>query len=144
MSPTIDRLREHVQDCDGCRREPLPIDRIDALLGESRPDVDVAALSARAFTVAQQVLHAIALRRFWRQVAAVLAVSLLPLPLILVYDAFLLQLVHSAVSSAFSGTMATYVVFTYASSLLFLFAASYAAIPVLMARAMLPRLSANG
>lgn len=144
MSSGIERLRQHVEDCEPCRQEPLPIDRIDALLGSSRPDIDLASLSAQAFTVAQRALHAVALRRFWRQVVAVIAVALLPLPAILAYDAILLQLLHTAVSSVFSGTMATYLVFTYASALLFLFAASYAAIPVLMARTMLPRLSTNG
>jgi len=63
---------------------------------------------------------------------------------VIAYDAVLLRLLYAAASRVLSGTIANYIVFMYASSLLFLFAASYAAIPVLMARSMLPRLSTRG
>jgi len=144
MTAGIERLREHTEECESCHQAPLPIDRIDAVLRASPLQIDVGAMSAQAFTAAQHTLHSMTLRSFWRQVAAVVVVALLPLPVIMAYDAFLLQLLHTAVSTLFSGPMATYIVFTYAASLLFLFAASYAAIPVLMARSMLPRLSTHG
>ena len=139
----IDRLREHADDCDDCRSRPLAIDRIDAVLAASRVDVDSAALSRHAFAAARPVLHTAAIPHFWRRVAAVVAVTLVPLPAILAYDTVLLRGLHMVASTLLPGTMATYVVFTYASMWLLLFAASYASIPILMARNQ-PRLSTNG
>lgn len=141
---SIDRLRQHVDECDECRRLSLSIDRIDAALSSSRIDVDTAALSRQALAAVQPVLRSIATRHFWRQVAAVVVVTLVPLPAVLAYDTVLLRLLHAAVSALLPSAVAAYIVFMYASSLLFLFAVSYAAIPVLMARNTLPRLSTNG
>jgi len=144
MGSGIDRLQEHVDDCDSCRTQGLPLTQIDAFLASSRIELDATVLSRQAFAAAQVALQTVALRRFWRQVVAVVVVALLPLPVVLAYDAVLLRLLHAAASWVLSGTMANYIIFLYASSLLFLFAASYAAIPVLMARSMLPRLSTRG
>jgi hypothetical protein len=143
MSAAIERLQQHVEGCDSCRQEKLPIAELDALLASSRIDIDAASLSRQAFVAAQTALHAVALRHFWRQVAAVVVLALVPLPVVLAYDAMLLRLLHAASSSLLSAPMANYIIFTYASFLMFLFAASYAAIPVLMARTM-PRLSTHG
>jgi hypothetical protein len=143
MSSGIERLREHIAECDDCRTDAVPIERIDSLLGTSQVELDTASLSRQAFAAAQVALHATALRHFWRQVAAVVVLALLPLPVVLAYDAVLLRLLHLAASSLLSGAVANYLIFSYASSLLFLFAASYAAIPILMARSMLPQMSAR-
>lgn len=144
MSAGFDRLQQHVAECDDCRREELPIERIDALLGSSRVGLDTTSMSRQTLSAARGALHRLAVRRYWRQVAAVIVVALLPLPVVLAYDAVLLRLLHAAASSLLSSTLASYITFTYASTLLFLFAASYAAIPVLLARTMLPRLSTHG
>jgi hypothetical protein len=140
----LDRLREHAADCDGCRRQPPAVDRIDTALAGSRVPIDAAALSRQAFAAAQPALRAVAMRHFWRQVAAVIVLALAPLPAIIAYDTVLLRLVHAVASALLPSTVAAYIVFMYASSLLFLFAVSYAAIPVLMARNAFPRLSTNG
>ncbi len=140
MSSGIERLQRHVDECDSCRQEGLPIQQIDTLLGSSRVDIDAASLSRQALSVGQTALQAIVLRRFRRQVAVVVMLALVPLPFVLLYDAVLLRLLHTAASSLLSGTMANYIIFMHASLLLFLFAASYAAIPVLVARTM-PRLT---
>lgn len=143
MSSGMERLQQHADGCDGCRHEPLPMRRLDALLESSRVDLDAASLSSQAFAATRTALHAVAMRHFWRQVAAVIVLALVPLPVVLAYDAMLLRLLHAAASSLLSSQLASYIIFSYASFLLFLFAASYAAIPVLMARTM-PRLSPRG
>jgi hypothetical protein len=136
MSSGIERLQRHVDECDSCRQDSLPICQLDTLLGSSRVDIDAAALSRQAFSAAQLALQAVVLRRFRRQVAIVVTVALAPLPFVLLYDAVLLRLLHAAASSLLSGTMANYIIFMHASLLLFVLAASYAAIPVLVARTM--------
>jgi hypothetical protein len=141
---STDALRQHVAECDECTASPPPVDRIAALLAADRGAPDAAALSRQVRLTAQPLLQAIALRQYRRQVAAAIAVALAPLPLILAYDAYLLRLLHAAVSALLGGPLATYVVVSYAACLLFLFALSYAAIPILMARNALPRLSPNG
>src|SRR5262245_12768324 len=112
----INRLREHVEDCDDCRRVPPSLERIDSALASSRIEIDAAALSRQALAAAQPVLHAIAVRQFWRQVAAVVVLTLAPLPAILAYDTVLLRLLHAVVSALLPSTVATYIVFLYASS----------------------------
>ena len=142
MSSGIDRLLRHVEECDSCRQGSPSIKPVDALLGSSRVDLDVEKLSRQAFAAAQPVLHKLALRHFWRQVTVVVVLALVPLPIVLAYDALLLRLVHGLASSL-SVPMANYIIFMQGSFLIFLFAASYAAIPLLMARTM-PRLSTHG
>jgi hypothetical protein len=143
MSGT-DQLRRHVEECDECRSHPPAIDRIDRALASSRIAIDSSALSRLAMAAARPVLQASAMRLFWRQVAAVIVVALVPLPMIVAYDTVLLGLLHVAVSAVLPSAVAAYVVFMYASSLLFLFAVSYAAIPVLMARNAMPNPSTHG
>lgn len=143
QSPT-NPLRQHVADCDECAAVAPPIDRLTALLDASHVEPDVVGLSRRVMATAQPLLQAIALRRYRRQVAAAVVVALAPLPLILAYDAYLLRLLHAATSALLGGPLATYIVASYAACLLFLFAASYAAIPILMARNILPRPLPNG
>lgn len=144
MSGGADKLREHIADCAACGEAPLPIDPIASALDSSVCAVDARLLSKRLMAEARPLLHRVAMRRFWRQVAAVIVVALTPLPVILAYDAYLLRLLHIAATSLLPGPLATYLVASYAASLLFLFALSYAAIPILMARNAAPRLLANG
>jgi hypothetical protein len=139
-----DRLRSHADDCDQCAREPLPLRQLATALETSLAPVDATALSRRALIAAQPLLRAAAIRRFQRQVVAAVAVALLPLPAIVVYDTLLLAFLHQLASAFLPTAMAAYIVFLYASLLLFLFAASYAAIPIVMARNALPRLATDG
>lgn len=140
----IDKLQEHATGCDACKEAPLPLSEIAAALDASVSTIDASSLSRRVLAEAQPLLQRVVMRRFWRQVAAVIVVALTPLPFVLAYDAYLLQLLHTAVSTLLPSALATYFVASYAASLLFLFALSYAAIPVLMARSALPRLVPNG
>jgi hypothetical protein len=144
VNRAADNLREHAAACAECRETPLPIDRIVALLDAGVCAVDATSLSKRVLLQAQPLLQRAAMARFWRQVATVIVIALTPLPVILAYDAYLLGLLHAAAATLLPSPLATYLVASYALSLLFLFALSYAAIPILVARNAAPRFLANG
>lgn len=133
-------LRQHAVECDACRAAPPPIDRIADLLDRSGDAVpQFTSASRRVVAAVGPLLQAMALRRYRRQVAAAVAFALTPLPFILAYDAYLLRLLHAAASALLGWSLATYLVASHAACLLFLLAASYAAIPILLARGALPR-----
>jgi hypothetical protein len=65
---------------------------------------------------------------------AVLA-SLLPLPGVLAYNAYVLQAAYSLASTVLPTALVAYLVLSYAAFLTLLFALTYAAIPLLLAPA---------
>lgn len=127
------RLAAHVDDCDACRDQPPPLDLISAALSRSQPAIDAAMLSARTLASLQPELARLASRAWWKRVAAVLLPALLPLPLVLAYDAYLLRLAYGVLTWVIPEPVATYFVFSYAALLVLIFAATYAAIPLLVA-----------
>ena len=128
------RLTMHSADCSECREAPLPLPRIAALLEDSAPAIDVAAFSSHAFARLQPELQRRAMTHAWQRVAVGVLLSLLPLPVVLAYNAYLLRLAYWFLSTLLPATLAAYLVLSYAAFLVLLFAATYAAIPLLMVR----------
>ena len=126
------RLTAHSAGCTECQEEPLPLDTVASLLEDVAPDLDPAALSRHTFARLQPELQRRATLIGWRQVAIGVLLALLPLPFVLVYNAYFLRLVYDYLSAILPATFAAYLVLSYAASLLLLFAATYAAIPVLL------------
>ncbi len=127
------RLAAHVNECEACRDERPPIASISAALSRSATRLDVSRLSARVLARLHPELERLARRAFWRRVAAVLLPALVPLPFVLACDAYLLRLAYGLVSSLLPEAVAAYLVLSYAALLALLFAATYAAIPLLVA-----------
>src|SRR5262245_56337710 len=127
------RLQAHVDECLECRDQPPPIERIATALNRGEAPIDVLTVSARTLARLQPELARLATRAFWRRVAAVLLPALAPLPLVLAYDAYVLRLVYGLVSSLLPEAVAAYLVLSYAALLVLIFAATYAAIPLLVA-----------
>ena len=125
-------LTVHSTDCLECRETPLPLDQIAALLEAAAPDIDPAGLSRHVFARLQPELQRRAALLGWRRVAAGVLLALLPLPFVLAYNAYVLRLAYGYLSALLPATIAAYLVLSYAASLLLLFAATYAAIPVLL------------
>lgn len=125
-------LTAHRADCAECQDTPLPIDRIAAVLEAAVPAVDAAALSRQAFARVQPELQRQALALGWRRVATGVLLSLLPLPFVLAYNAYLLHLAYDFLSALLPATVAAYLVLSYGAFLLLLFATTYAAIPLLV------------
>ena len=127
------QLSAHSADCAECKNTPLPLDRIAAVFEAAVPAVDAAALSRQTFTRLQPELQRRALAGAWRRIAMGVLLALLPLPLVLVYNAYLLHVVYNLLSSLLPAGIAAYLVLSYGAFLLLLFATTYAAIPLLMA-----------
>ena len=136
MTESDDRtavLAAHVEECDECRATPLPMARIATRLDASVVPIDAAALSRRTLLQLRPELVRLGAVALWRKVAAALLLALLPLPAVLAYDAYLLRAAYELVSGLLPATLAAYLIFNYAAFLVLVFAATYAAIPVLLA-----------
>lgn len=126
------RLTAHSTDCAECQAAPLPLDHLTSVLEDAVPAIDPAALSRRTFARLQPELQRRATMIGWQRVAIGVLLSLLPLPFVLAYNVYFLRLVYDYLSAVLPATIAAYLVLSYAASLLLLFAATYAAIPVLL------------
>jgi hypothetical protein len=128
------RLAAHVDECGECRESPPPIARIARHLATGDLHFDIADLSRRTLAYVRPELERRARMLVWRRVAAGIVLALLPLPVVLAYDALVLRLLYGAVSAVLPSTVAVYVVASYTAVLALLFAATYAAIPILVTR----------
>lgn len=133
-SVTRDGLRGHVLACETCRAKPPPVEKIEAVLAAGRVGVDVGALSQRTMVQLRPELTRRARRAYGREVAAAVLVGLLPLPAVLLYNAYVLSLVYRAATMVLPAGVALYVVATYAAFLVLLCGITYAAVPLLMGR----------
>lgn len=128
------RLAAHAAECAECRETALPLPQIAAALNAVKLDLDPGALSQRTLVRLRPELHRRARIAALRRVAAGVLLSLIPLPLVLVYDAVVLRGVYDVVSSWLPVSLASYLVISYAASLVLLFSLTYAAIPLLVIR----------
>ena len=127
-------LAAPASDCDACREQALPLERIAAVLDRDAHPVDTALLSRAVLIHMRPMLQRATRRMFWRRLALGLALSLLPLPFVLAYDALLLQVVFAVARTILPESIALVLVFNYAALLALLLAVTYAAIPLLIAR----------
>lgn len=126
-------LDAHVAECEECRATPPPIARIATILNASAVGVDPAGLSLHTVARLQPALARRAVAGLWRQVAAALLLALVPLPVVLAYDAYLLRTAYELVSALLPAAVAAYLIFGYAAFLVLLFATTYATIPLFLA-----------
>lgn len=129
-----DALAEHVSECAECAVTPEEAARMRAALGRERLDFDAALLSRRVAEMLAPELARLAARAFRRRVAFYLLLALVPLPLMLAYDAFVLRLVFGLLSTVLPQAVVLYLVASMALSGLLVIASVYAAIPLLVHR----------
>ena len=127
-------LAAHVAECDFCREGSLPLERISQLLSVCAVDVDLPAISQRTVTRLRPELERRARLTLWRRVAVGVLLAFLPLPAVLLYNAYVLRVAYDAVSELLPAALAAYLLLSYAAFLILVFAATYAAIPICMAR----------
>ena len=106
------RLTAHSADCAECENAPLPLDRIAAVLEATVPAIDAAALSRQTFAQLQPELQHRALAVGWRRMVVGVLLSLLPLPLVLAYNAYLLRMGYDLLSSLLPAAIAAYLLVT--------------------------------
>lgn len=142
--PGRQQLAAHVEECDLCREGSLPLDRIAGFLSASAVEVDVAAMSQRTVMRLGPELERRARVALWRRVAAGVLWAVLPLPAVLLYNAYVLRVAYHAVSELLPAAFAAYLLLSYAAFLVLLFAATYAAIPICLARSAPRRVAVRG
>jgi Mn2+/Fe2+ NRAMP family transporter len=138
------RLTTHVEECESCGGNSPPLDRIAALLSASVVELDVVAMSQRTVMRLRPELERRARITLWRRVAAGVLFAVLPLPAVLLYNAYVLRVAYNAVSELLPAAVAAYLLLTYAAFLMLLFASTYAAIPICLARSAPRRAAARG
>ena len=127
-------LAAHARECDDCRASTPPLAELSAMLDANRVDVDAAALSRLALAHVAPELRARVTVAFWRRLVPALVAALLPLPLILAADVWLLGRLYELAAAWLPSSVAAYIVISYAASALVVVGAAYAAIPLLLAR----------
>ena len=126
-------LRAHVAECEACRADPPPVEGIEAVLAAAA-SADPTALSRRTMVRMQPELARRARAVYWRAVTAAVLVGLVPLPVVLLYNAYVLRLVYQLMAAVLPVSVAGYLVVTYAAFAVLLYGVTYAAVPVLMGR----------
>lgn len=127
-------LAAHERDCADCRSAALPIAELTELLDRSAAGIDPRPLSALALARVVPALQERAQAAFWRQLARALTAALLPLPLLIAADWWLLGHAYDVVAVWLPSVVAAYLVFSYAASLVVMIGGAYAAIPLLLAQ----------
>ena len=130
-----DRLHEalaaHAEECAECRPHAAAV---GAALERSAVSVDAAPLSALVLARAHVELLTRARATFWRRLVVVLAVALIPLPLVVAADLWALGWLYALASAWLPAVVATYLVISYGATVMVLLGSVYAAIPLLLAR----------
>ena len=129
-----DALSEHVSECSECAVAPQDVADVRAALGRGRLDLNAAPLSRRVAEFVAPELARLAAKAFRRRVALCLLLALIPLPLVLAYDAFVLRVVFGLLSNLLPEAVVLYLVASMALSGLLVIASFYAAIPLLVHR----------
>ena len=113
-------LADHCSACEDCRGAALPVAELSAVLDRGALTIEPARLSAHALAGVVPLLHARAQAAFWRQLVRALAAALLPLPLLVVADWWLLGRVYDVAAAWLPSAVAAYLVLSYAASLVVL------------------------
>jgi len=129
-----DALEAHAHGCDDCRAAPPPLEQIRSALDAGSAEPDAARLTQLALAPLLPELRVRAQTAFWRRLVHVLGVALLPLPLVLAADLWLLGRLYELAAAWLPSTVAMYIVVSYAASALVVIGIAYAAIPLLLAR----------
>jgi hypothetical protein len=128
------RLAEHARECRECAEVPPDVAAVADALRAYLVALDVAALSHGALLVLRPELARLASNWFWQRLARVTLAAVLPLPLIVAADGYLLALFYRWAAGFMPHVVAVYLVLSYAALQVLLFAATYAAIPLVLAR----------
>jgi hypothetical protein len=128
----------HLDTCDACRTEADTLHELSAALAGAPPPAPGPALRALVLAAASPLLVRNAHRAAWRTVARAVAAALVPLPLILLLDVWVVRTAHALLARVLPETLSLWLVGNYAVLLAFLLALTYGAVPILAARQVRP------
>lgn len=138
----VARLREHARDCAECDAAPLPLSIVSSALDRDEAPRVVVTLSRRVLEAATPLLTLHAKRAYRKRLAQSLVLTLGPLPVIAVFDVYMLREAYGVLSGWLPAPLVAWILVGYATMLLLLCALTYAALPLFIARP--PRTEARG
>ncbi|MGH7857950.1 MAG: hypothetical protein ACREQY_11520, partial [Candidatus Binatia bacterium] len=124
----------HVQGCQGCSHDSAVVAALHRRLAADRPPPPSAELLGRVMSSAEPLLARNRHRAIWLLVARAVGAALLPLPMILLVDAYVLGEIHRLLSLVLPRTLSLYLVTGQATLIALLLAITYGAIPLLAER----------
>jgi len=133
-------LAAHLATCEACRADAPAWRAVAAALAAARPPVPAAALAARVRHAAEPVLASHARRAqeagfaLWRTVGRAVAAALLPLPLLVLIDGWVLRAIYETLRAVLPDALSLYFVVNYTTLLALLLTVAYGAIPLLAER----------
>ena len=126
LGGTVDA--EHVSACRDCGAAQAAV-RVLALHSVPAPPSRARVLAAAAPLLARRARYVA-----WRALGRAVAAALLPLPLILAVDVYLVRAAYGLLHAVLPRALSLYVVFNYAATVTLLLALTYAMIPIVAER----------
>lgn len=132
----VDRnpFAEHAAACEQCHADPPDVGAVSNVLAADSVVLDASLLSRSIVERLRPELARRAAAVFRRRLATGLVAALVPLPALLLLDAYFLRVLFGLVSLLVPTTLAAYLVISYALFLLVMAALVYGAIPLLVER----------
>ncbi|HEY2385756.1 MAG TPA: hypothetical protein VGK30_02245 [Candidatus Binatia bacterium] len=133
-------LAAHLASCEACRADAPAWRQLATTLAAAHPPAPAAALAARVREAAGPLLasHARrareARRTLWRTVGRAVAAALLPLPLLVLIDGWVLRAIYDTLRAVLPAALSLYFVVNYTTLLAVLLTLAYGAIPLLAER----------
>ena len=124
----------HVATCTDCRAELATLRQLAATLAVGRPPSPTPALALRVRQAAAPLLARNASLALWRTVGRAVAVALLPLPLLLLIDSYVVRAIYGSLRAVLPDALSLYFVVNYTTLLAVLLTLAYGAIPLLAER----------
>ena len=147
MSDTCERARtavalgradaddtRHLATCAACGADAAALRRVASALAAAAAPAAPAALAARVRTAAAPLLARHARAATWRAVARAVAAAIVPLPLVLAIDVYLLRAAYDALRAVLPMALSMYFIVNYTTLLAVLLTLAYGAIPLLAER----------
>jgi len=130
----------HLAACATCREEVGTLRRLAAALAVGTPAPPSPGLETRLLARAAPALAANARRATWRAVARAVGTALVPLPVLLALNVWVMYVAYALLRVVLPDALSLYVVANHALLLAFLSALTYGAVPILAARQIRPAL----
>jgi hypothetical protein len=124
----------HLATCTDCARAVGDVRRVAGALAADVVPEPTAGLSARVLLAAEPILAARRRAVDWTRVAAAIAAAILPLPLILAVDWWIVTQLWQLLSIALPDAVSLFLVGNYVALLALLLTLTYAAVPLLAVR----------
>ena len=124
----------HLAACPRCRAESAAIEGLERTLAAAPVPAPPPALARRVLAAAAPLLARNARRAAWPTLARALAAALLPLPVILLLDFYLVRAAFGLLVAILPTALGAYLVFNYTATFALLLALTYGAIPIFVER----------